>query len=425
MDTGLPPPPERSPPPLLPNDDDEDESVDSLLTIKNADFVLEPPFSSVLGPSTSARADETAPQSVGVYTVEDAGPRSKIGFADLLVQDETGLLLTSPSSAVLKRDESSTRVGVGQVFSGTATSELGPDFGTHRTEEDGGKLLESVDEKARVDTIASSVLAGEANNDNSKTTDAKLETTVLDGVNASDRTSALDWTQVGNTTTSIMRPFDMRSVYSPMSTYPTPPYYSSATPPSSGAQTTSGQPNMFVRVRNASASANSGCSGLPLLHHCASGGYRPQEENKQQAAGGSASERDLPLTQLTSPIVYDNALGKDKTLRWSFAGTAPEVALLRHKLENVERELKELRGKHEATMNDYQAVLHQLELCRAAKCRQDVDLANVTSELSRVKAEYDAGCQQRIVLERQVIACLLRSRVSRGWMESVGRLGLR
>lgn len=362
--------------------------MDSLLKIKNA-FVLEPPFSSLLGPSTSARLDETAPPSMGVYSLEDPGPVSKMGFADLLAGGETGLQLTS--SNVIEHERCLDNPDAGQVFS--AAIEPTRDFAANRTEEN-DKLLESVDEKERVDLGAGDASLVEKNNEsnemaaNSRT---KSEAEYLDEASCLQRTLMSDWSQVGNAA-NLMRPFEMRSMYTPTSPYAAPPYFSSLTPPAGGAQSSTGASNLPARVRNPS----SGYGGLVLLRHP---GYQQQEESKR-ASGGS--ERELPLTQLSAATVYDNALGKDKTQRWSFAGTAPEVELLRLKLEKVERELKELRGKHEATMNDYQRVLHQLESSRASKCRQDVDLANVASELNRLKADYDVSCQQRVALERQV-----------------------
>lgn len=85
------------------------------------------------------------------------------------------------------------------------------------------------------------------------------------------------------------------------------------------------------------------------------------------------------------------------------AGGNPEIALLRVKLEDVQRELSDLRSKHETKLNDYQSVLHQLEFCQETKVQLESELKSNRTEIIRLKSDYDRLLQQKQLLDRQVI----------------------
>lgn len=106
---------------------------------------------------------------------------------------------------------------------------------------------------------------------------------------------------------------------------------------------------------------------------------------------GGGSEREL-FCEVT----------KDNVKRWSLAGTNPEFTLLRVKLEDVQRELSDLRSKHESKLNDYQCLLNQLEFCRETKNQLETDLKGSRTEIVRLKTDYDRLLQQKQLLDRQV-----------------------
>ncbi|KFD57334.1 hypothetical protein M513_01845 [Trichuris suis] len=127
--------------------------------------------------------------------------------------------------------------------------------------------------------------------------------------------------------------------------------------------------------------------------HSSSSSYTHGDQ-MQKMRGGSASG----LGDATSPL----ATCQNK--RWSVAGAAPELTLLRVKLDDVQRELCDLQSKHEVMTMEYQNVLNELECCRESKARLDTEVNEAKMEAMQWKNDYEMMIQQKQQpSERQVI----------------------
>ncbi|CDW53790.1 disks large 5 [Trichuris trichiura] len=127
--------------------------------------------------------------------------------------------------------------------------------------------------------------------------------------------------------------------------------------------------------------------------HSSSSSYTHGDQ-MQKMRGGSASG----LGDTTSPL----ATCQNK--RWSVAGAAPELTLLRVKLDDVQRELCDLQSKHEVMTMEYQNVLNELECCRESKARLDTEVNEAKMEAMQWKNDYEMMIQQKQQpSERQVI----------------------
>uniref|UniRef100_A0A915I974 Uncharacterized protein n=1 Tax=Romanomermis culicivorax TaxID=13658 RepID=A0A915I974_ROMCU len=105
------------------------------------------------------------------------------------------------------------------------------------------------------------------------------------------------------------------------------------------------------------------------------------------------SERELSYHDFSKDYFYK---------RWSLAGAGPELALMRVKLEQVQRELDELRSKHERKLNDYQALLKQLDMAHETRVNLENDLQVACAEISRLKFDNDHLSQQTIDIQVQM-----------------------
>uniref|UniRef100_A0A5S6R1B0 Disks large-like protein 5 n=1 Tax=Trichuris muris TaxID=70415 RepID=A0A5S6R1B0_TRIMR len=144
--------------------------------------------------------------------------------------------------------------------------------------------------------------------------------------------------------------------------------------------------------------------------HSSSSSYTHGDQ-MQKMRGGSASG----LGDVTLPL----ASGQNK--RWSVAGAAPELTLLRVKLDDVQRELCDLQSKHEVMTVEYQNVLNELECCRESKARLDSEVNDARMEAMQWKNDYQLVMQQKQPSERQVIDLQVKLQSRQAELEELRR----